>query len=744
MAGFADNQFLTTVSGGLGGYALSGGDVEWALMGALGGAAVPKLLSLAARHPDGRTPLSQAHIDAHVALAYIARKPLNVLRDKLGDLGEGFVEQLKLARNDNDRWLARKYKYMRNSEMQAKARGYTDEAILEAKHEAMEILKGNRVAGSNKLANGMVRDWRKLMDDTLTDAYNSGIIDTEKYARLKQRANQRGYFPRVYDEVFLNSEEGQDAWVKALSGKEVSEPKARALLQAVVGNKEVESQVLSKAQRRGGKIIIDENFAKIMLQARRSKHVGARSNHLEKGRKLPSEFEELLAPFLVKDPYEALSRYLLDSGNRINHAKRFGAKDEKAHVIFDAIGKQYGTPAMRLAEEIYYARVGDTLSTNVKAAVEMNDTWRTINGRVDAFETLKLAMGQVTNAGQVPINASVLAAKLTGGSPKAMMKMWIDMADQLKSGKIRGEDAARMGANIEATLMQLMGESGSMHHRIMGKSFSDIHTSGGKIFKNPVEYLNNPTEFLKKTGFLTVEDINRALASNIGRGIGQQLIDEMVQLRKVGTKPSKRLIEGMKELGMDPHANSWGRADLDRAGLRFSDSVNFRNSPGELPILWQHPNAQAFRKFKSFAFNHASFLMDNIVRPLYRKNIQGGAGAAAAYAVIGGVTGMGVDEVKRMVKGDDSDLTMTERYVRGVTAAGGLGIWMDLMRSYNPLTSALGPAASDLDRLIREGKQTVAGNQGPGKMISDLAKGTLVIPYEKQLFSEINDLLNLD
>lgn len=738
----ADNQAMHAVVGGGAGWLLSDGDVDWALIGALGGAAASKIIRTLKEHP--RDSLTQAQVNAKVFAAYWFRKPLNVMRDTFGELGEKFVDQLKFARNDNDAWLAKADRWLRNAELQAQARGYTDETIEQARKEAMRIMRGIDTQGTNKLANAMVRDWRKMLDKTLDDAYEAGIYDRERYLRLKKRANEEGYFPRVYDEVLLNSDEGEKAWIAAWDGKEMSAPKAQRLLNAIVGNKELEAKLLKGARRNKDKIVFDENLARLMLEVRRSKHVGSRSNHLDKARKLPTELEELLEPFLVKEPLEALSRYLLDAGNRINHAKRFGANDEKAMAIFEAINKQYGGSASKLAQEVYYARVGDMQAKNIADAVNMNDTMRKIQGRVDAFETLKLSMAQITNSGQVPINGSVLAAKLTGGNPKQMMKMWIDMAEDIKSGKLSAEDTRRMGANIEATMSQLMGEAGASHYRILGKKFDDIHTKGGKIYVNPMEYINNPTQFLKKSGFLRVEDFNRALASNMGRGIGQQLIDEMNTIRAAGDKPSKRLVDSMKELGLNPNAKDWGMADLDRAGLRFSDAVNFRNSPGELPLAWEHPQAKFFRKFKSFAFNHASFLMDSVIRPLYNKNIKGGAGAASAYAVMSGVMGMPVDEVKRMIKGDDRDLTGTERYMRAVTAAGGLGIWSDLLRSHDPLSAFAGPAASDANKLFKEVKQTAAGSQGPAKMISDLARGTLVLPREKQMYGAINDVLNLE
>jgi hypothetical protein len=89
------------------------------------------------------------------------------------------------------------------------------------------------------------------------------------------------------------------------------------------------------------------------------------------------------------------------------------------------------------------------------------------------------------------------------------------------------------------------------------------------------------------------------------------------------------------------------------------------------------------------------------MRPALNGNIK----PLIAYMGVGGM-GMSTDEIRRMIRSDDKKLTMTERYLRGLTAVGGAGIMWDGAINFatNPSAASAwsfigGPAVGDVHKI---------------------------------------------
>lgn len=337
-------------------------------------------------------------------------------------------------------------------------------------------------------------------------------------------------------------------------------------------------------------------------------------------------------------------------------------------------------------------------------------------------------MAQTINSTQ----AFTLGTTYLAGRVNPVTAHKIAMQALFKSFGQEGQDiAARSGAAVEATLLQLIGEY-SEASSILGKQLR------GNLA--PFEVLNNPTEFLKFTQFIRVEKFQRVFAANMGNVYAERLIAKKVLIDsgKIVGKEANKILKHMEEIGLSTNvpADKIPEADLLRASLRFSNEVNFRNTVDKYPLLAHSPHAKIFTKFKSFAFHHGAFLKDNVLKPLWKGNPL----PLMNYALVGTPIGMGIDELRRMLKGDDRELTTTERFVRGFASIGGLGILMDTIASTaysaaGPIMSIAGPTVGDAANILHGAWNSI--HEQSLKPITKAVVGTQVFPGKQLLMEEL-------
>ena len=567
---------------------------------------------------------------------------------------------------------------------------------------------------------------RREFNQALDDAADAHILSREAVAKLKKKASEKGYFPRIYDTDYLSTSKGKEAWIAAWSKTSYSKEGLIDAVSSILGEKKViEKFVESATKMRGGGYQMSESQALELLKLMRNRINHARSTHLEKERKLHPSTEAIIEPFLIKDPSAAIARYFHDVYRRIESAKIFDGVNEAGEYVQDlhadklikSVRGEYGSDAADLLSNTYYTAVNDSSSSVIKAAMKLNDAERAGLQAFASFETgSKLSLAAPLNMLQATVNG--------------MTKLLADTANPFKSVKVFGK-----------AFIQSLGKE--------GKTFSD--RSGAAIETTLMEVANEATRIgsfgtnvLKYTGFLAAERIQRRLAANIGRVYAEDLIEKWAKVRfnhqnsgvsKGLQRQADKVARQMKELGI-PLSREANDTDMYRAGLRFSNEVNFRNTADKMPLWAQTPYGRMATKFKSFAFNQTKFVKNSIIKPLLKGNPM----PALWYSSAAAGMGMGVDEFRRMVKGDDREFSMTERYLRGITMIGGIGLMQDIISNVarDPGRAALslaGPAFSDAVKLSSGAIKSVE-DQDPSKMLKSVLD-MFVFPGKGYIIDEI-------
>lgn len=730
--------------GGTIGYVATG-DPYGAVMGAAIGLGLPYGKGLFTR-AIGKFGKSEIDAPAIVAKAeedysfaamqgWYLRSPSYILRTKFGGLGRLFDDLMDKAQTKFERTSGDELWKINKPARDARASGMDKAVIEKAETDAMNHLKGSvKEADLSPLGKAMAKTMTSYFQDVLKRSLQAKIISPKEYARLAHIAANKLYFPRQYDMAFLSTRAGQEKWVEVMTAQAWKPEKLEATLKNILGDNEQTAALIreytSKTTGKTSQIYITRDLARKMLENFRKNHKVSRSGHLEHSRKVHVEEESILDPFVVKDPRAAMAMYVADAEKRIAYALTFGANDEKAIAGIKYITDKFGERAGRFTGELYWQRLGDSRSEMIRRAGELSQIEREVIGRVSAFQTLKLTLAPLANMTQAPFNGMLATNHLSGGF-KTSLRIMGSMLKDLKRDRAKFQETAeRSGAVLETSLMQIIGEFSSVEHRIFGREFTGKLTS-------PLEILNHPTKFLKFVGFVGAERMQRVIGSNWGRSYAELLMDDLNKARAAG-KSTKRIEAQMRELKLDPTKTVWSEAEVLDAALRWSDHVNFRNTPGTMPLGWAHPHATWFRKFKTYSFNQGNFIMEHVVKPVWKAETLGQKAAGGmTLATLAVVLGIPLATIRGVLMGDDKEYTMTEQLVRGLSTLGGFGIWYDITRSREPGTSFFGPVASDAVTIVKAGKKYVddMGKKSPGertvKLLSDIVFGTTTIPGEK-------------
>lgn len=547
----------------------------------------------------------------------------------------------------------------------------------------------------------------------LDSAHTRGIITKEEALAMK---NSKTYWPRVYNQMFLQSKEGQDLWVKKFS--EIGTKKKETLMSMIdsimgTGIDDAKRFKSLMYNARTQRYHVDEAFARELYRRRSKDAITLRSTHLENKRKINLAEEDFLNEFMISDPEQTMLVYTHDAYKRIAFADKFGARDEGAKKFLDYLAEKGMRKEHEYVKDLYYGAVGSENSALIRAQTQISDAERNLLGSVNAFETLKLTAAQVLNTTQATVNGLTYASKYGGGRA---------LSSYMKGLKasFTGEGqsfARRTGAAIETTFMQLLSDSNV--HATITSAFGKGEFTGGMSVLNRI---TNPSKFLETIGFVRIEKFQRTLAANMGRAF----IDDLLESRQAlmgkplnarSTKQLAKLNSGLKEMNINPLMSNkeiyGNRNILDAAAQTFSNTINHTNSIEKLPLSWRGPYARTFLKFKSFAFHQGAFINDHVIRPALKGNIK----PLIAYLGVGGGLGMGPDEIRRMIRSDDSKLSGTERYLRGLTSIGGAGLIWDgaITFATNPTARNTwgfvgGPAVSDVHKLTEGAYQSFKKN----------------------------------
>lgn len=645
--------------------------------GALWGAAIGAGSPLMARglFKGARRLSNWANSDSVTSLASgnLWSRPGAVIKT-MGKSGRWLAESMERAQQNVELRVARQLHWLKNT-----VSHLDDVQKLEMTRLLQHTIKPSQ---ASKAALAAAKSVRKELNRVLDEAVEAGIYTAAKAARLKQKVIKNGYFPRVYDEIVMGSSKGKQMWIEAWTTQGMSREGMEDALMSILKEKKLVKEFIEFARVENAKYYLSSSQAARLLRRYRASDKSSRSKHLEASRRLHPDTEKLLEPFLVKDPMVALTRYFVDAHRRIQFSKIFDMigpdgivrTDAKAHAAFKRIAAEMPDDASAgLAEQTYYTMVGDTLqSKTLRSVIEMSDRKREFIQGALTYETVtKLGLAQIPNAMQSTINGITKLLNKTGGNPFTSLGLYTK--GLIRSlGKEGKEFADLSGAALETTLMELAGEANHVT-RVAEK-------------------------FLKGTGFIAMEKMNRNFAANQGIAYAEWLLSKHGKAVAAGAHPNKiaKLERAMKEIGI-PVDRPVTKDDYYRAGLIFSNEINFRHTPDKVPLAWQSPFGKLVTQFKKFAFHQGAFVKENVIKPAFRGNVIPLMWYTAPAAGIG----MGIDELRRMIKNDDRELSATERYVRGITMIGGLGLMQDFIGSAFRgdsmfASNVLGPTGSDM------------------------------------------------
>lgn len=555
-----------------------------------------------------------------------------------------------------------------------------------AKHEK-DIGDINQLIRTRVATTEAQKKFLKKLDDfknnQLRLAMRNKVITKKDYLKFLKDPS---YIPRVWNSQHLLTDEGAQEFSTFLSKLWKTDPKnARTIIDHITRKKEDTDALINKGFA-----------ASEIRQAFRNKADREidthRSTHLEHERqiKIPEKYENLLDPFMAK-PIDRWSKFFEDTIRRNEFARRFGKNDEKILGKIKQLEKGGKKRAADHLREYYFTTMGDPKrSETLKSKMEAPRLMRGVS-KVNAFQNLKLGLAAIPNATQSFVNGTTKLARsgslltapfrATSAIIRANVKTTRDMDIIHRAGVLGETDLARIATeNLP-------------HSRIVEKEF----TKG-------LQYLNEPTKFLRAVGFIGVEEMNRRAAAIMAHGHVASLHSKLQRLLLKGkgnTGKARKFERELKELGIaDPHKGELSARDYAISGHVFNKHVNFSGETFNIPSNWQTPWFKLFTKFKSFMFHQARFLKRNVADELF---IHHNPKPLIAYLASAGVAGNLAELTRSLATGKEIDANREplELLIAGVGNAGGAGLWFDTMQQVaqrgpaGAWGSLMGPTFSD-------------------------------------------------
>ena len=520
----------------------------------------------------------------------------------------------------------------------------------------------------------------------LTDAVKSGVIAKKDFNKF---IKDTSYVPRIWNTAYLTTPKGGDEFSAYLQASLKKNPAStKKLIDNISGSKEYTKEFLKGEMNA-------KDIKRLWFMNAMDRTNIKRSTHLEKTRKfvIPARMERDLDAFMAPAP-ERWQMFFADTIKRNEYAKRFGANDERVNKFIAELrkGKTKTPEELDAIKEIYFTAVGDPLNSAViKNVMNVNSkmSGRAIS-RINAFQNHKLGLAFIPNATQTFVNGATelarsgnlltLPYKAISPLVRAIVRTPQDMLDIKAVGVLGDMDLAKIITENAPSA------------RIIDREF-----------KGPFKFLNEPTQFLRATGFLSVERWNRRGAAIMGVGHVKFLHTKLQKLIKDGKgdlKTAKKLQREMRELGVaDPLRTELSAQDIAIAGHMFNKRVNFSGESAILPINWSKPWYKLATKFKSFMFFQARFLKRSVADELF---INKNPAPLLTYMAFAGIGGNAIEQLRSLLTGREIEENRgaLEVLIKGIGNAGAFGLWMDTLqqvgeRGSSALAGIAGPTVSD-------------------------------------------------
>lgn len=356
---------------------------------------------------------------------------------------------------------------------------------------------------------------------------------------------------------------------------------------------------------------------------------------------------EMDFPFFDTDPQRVVTKYILDSTERLETIKLFGQSGQQLSQFIGNVKRTMGDDAAKRAtqiiETITTPKIGKTTST------------------LRALQVPKLAFSQIINLGQ---NLNTLLASDLPSFAKGLSSVFT---------KIGRQQALRTGAPIESIIRQATQYGGGAEQK-----WASL--------------------FLKYNGFQLTEKFNRMVAANTGREYAKRTFRDLLK-----NPNNKRLQNVLTELGVDIKSalnkGTLTEQQLLLAGKKLSDITQFRYKPQDFPTFVNTDFGKLAFQFKTYAYNQTVFLKNQ----LKREALSGEPGRAFRTLItLGTIFPLGGEvlrDIRSLITQEKRPTKFLDRYVSDLMTVGGLGILSDVYTSakYGLLAETLlGPTAGSI------------------------------------------------
>jgi hypothetical protein len=543
--------------------------------------------------------------------------------------------------------------------------GKTDEVLGEATQSHIDAAKFVR----EEIYNFMSREAR-----------DSGKWTPAQYAEYMKNPN---YFNRSYDFELLRTPEGKKAFIEDLTNLELTgEDSARGIISSIITDDEklLKESIERLVKLESGRYKINPALAEVLFNKIGARGIAGRATNLDHTRKLPAVLDTVLDKYRKQGLGPNLIAYFNNNYMDVMLAKKFGADDRYAKLIANKIRQQTGREDMgKYFEQVFYEVARDPRSENLQKFMNLSDNSRWALQKTNTVMVASLYKASVANIGQGPANGAVFLSGLDHGSfiKNVTKPITMTIANTARgwAGKFGhqalNEEFMRSGSAFETTLVELLGDAHSHYNKLY-----NTRRKGSAL--NPIDWINDPTVFLQVTGFNFSEDINRRVATNMGKAYAEATIARKVKLSKLKTPGAAQQMEidrvnkSLVEIGLDPNKPEYTVDDMRSVANYFNTQINFTTSPGHAPMWMKSPIGGIIGKFKDFMFKQTDFIETRVLSPLLKK---GDARPLLAYAAAAGVVGAPLDALSNLIRGDDTDYTMTQRWARGFAAIGGFAMY---------------------------------------------------------------------
>lgn len=522
--------------------------------------------------------------------------------------------------------------------------------------------------------------WRKDSIELLTELKNSGY----------EIGEIKNYFPHmlvdhkaakpIIERVIRDTADAEgmtdqaarklwDSWTSWLRGKE--DP---YFVEWMVKNRQVDAQTVIGSMRdlvksRSGEInssmeALNKNFGSMLKRP-------------------------LNLPFWNRDPDAVIQNYIYAQKQRVAEGMIWGPNDKRLKDILTNLGKEGSDPVVskRVAQFLIDSMNGDMGRRHALGLISPE-----LNEKLRGFEVItKLGLASVMNASQSVSTASFTNIRDT---VKNLYK-YLSSSGSRREMQIR---ALEMGATLEGSLSEALnglGVDGSFE--VLGKRIS-------------------PRNFLKKTGFLAIEKMNRVVAAHAGRDFALRMSRELLETATVKGTPAalkSHQARALQRMGLMPKKIIYqnGRIspeEFARAARETVSSTQFSSGLLDLPLWWNSPEGKLATQFKQFSYKQVLLIkrvmLDEIAKGNYRPLITF-LGAGLVIGEVASDTRSLIAFRKRNPKGFD-------RMLDNLSAVGAGGIFHDLIKQQaygNTAGYLLGPAVNDLMKASEAGIQAATG-----------------------------------